>query len=282
MAMESLGEIIAGMLLERKAEISGGDYCSTDDRLLYCGKCRTAKECRVEISGETITVPCLCKCGEDEWIRKEQEWQKEQHRIRIENLRVSGIADDSLRDVRFEDSDGCENIQKCQAFVDHWDEIKAQHTGLLMSGPVGTGKTYAAACIANALIDRGVPVLMTNFPTILSTSKFEMNELVRQAMEYDLIIVDDLGVERDTDYSSETVYQFIDACYRKKKPMIVTTNLSLKDLRVQEGLRYKRIYDRVLQMCVPMLFTGESRRVEIRKEKANILREIVFGKGENA
>lgn len=282
MALESLGEIITGMLLGRKAEAEDGDYYSDEDGLLYCGKCSTQKECRTEIGGEIFTVPCLCKCGEDEWERKEQEWHEERRRIRIENLRVSGIADDSLRDVRFEESDGCENIQKCQAFVDHWDEIKEQNTGLLMSGPVGTGKTYAAACIANALIDRGVPVLMTNFPTILSTSKFEMNELVRQAMEYDLIIVDDLGVERDTEYSSETVYQFIDACYRRKKPMIVTTNLSLKDLRVQEGLRYKRIYDRVLQMCVPMVFTGESRRVEIRKEKANVLREIVFGKVEES
>ena len=169
MALESLGEIVAGMLLERKAAISVGDYCSTDDRLLYCGKCRTAKECRVEISGETITVPCLCKCGEDEWIRKEQEWQEEQRRIRIENLRVSGISDDSLRDVRFEDSDGCENIQKCQAFVDHWYEIKEQNTGLLMSGPVGTGKTYAAACIANALIDRGVPVLRKHLSPTTNT-----------------------------------------------------------------------------------------------------------------
>ena len=282
MALESLGEIIAGMLLGRKAEAEDGDYYSSSDGLLYCGKCHTQKETHTEINGTTFTVPCLCKCGEKEWDRKEKEWQEEQRRIRIENLRVSGIADDSLRDVRFEDSDGCENIQKCQAFVDHWDEIKAQHIGLLMSGPVGTGKTYAAACIANALIDRGVPVLMTNFPTILSTSKFEMNELVRQAMEYDLIIVDDLGVERDTEYSSETVYQFIDACDRRKKPMIVTTNLSLKDLRVQEGLRYKRIYDRVLKMCVPMVFTGESRRVEIRKAKANVLREIVFGKAEES
>lgn len=280
MALESLGEIIAGMLLGRKAEAEDGDYYSDSDGLLYCGKCHTQKETHTEINGTTFTVPCLCKCGEEEWERKEKEWQEEQRRIRIENLRVGGITDDSLRVVRFEDSDGCENIRKCQAFVDHWDEIKEQNTGLLMSGPVGTGKTYAAACIANALIDRGIPVLMTNFPAILSTSKFEMNELVRQAMEYDLVIVDDLGVERDTEYSSETVYQFIDARYRCGKPMIVTTNLSLKDLRVQDGLRYKRIYDRVLEMCVPMVFTGESRRVDKRKAKANVLREIVFGKTE--
>lgn len=279
MALESLTDFLLEEYMTHTvpAEEAEGDF-RNDEGLLCCGVCHQQKECRTEIAGRTFTVPCMCKCGEDEWKRKEREWQEEQRRIRIENMRVSGIADDSLRDVRFDDSDGCENILKCQSFVDHWDEIKEQGTGLLLSGPVGTGKTYAAACIANALIDRGVPVLMTNFPTILSTSKFEMNDLVRQAMEYDLIIVDDLGVERDTEYSSETVYQFIDACYRRKKPMIITTNLSLKDLRVQEGLRYKRIYDRVLQMCVPMLFTGESRRVEIRKEKANVLREIVFGK----
>lgn len=279
--LESLGEIMARELLIRAApaEEAEGDF-RNEDGLLCCGICGQQKECRTEIMGQTITVPCLCKCGEDEWAQKEQAYKDEQRRIRIENMRVGGISDESLRDVRFEDSDGCENIQKCRAFVDHWEEIKAQNTGLIMSGPVGTGKTYAAACIANALIDRGVPVLMTNFPTILSTSKFEMNELLRQAMEYDLIIVDDLGVERDTEYSSETVYQFIDARYRSGKPMIVTTNLSLKDLRVQDGLRYKRIYDRILEMCVPMVFTGESRRVDKRKEKANVLREIVFGKQE--
>ena len=281
--LESLGEIMGRELFSRAAppEEADGDF-RNEDGILCCGVCGQQKECRTEIMGHVFTVPCLCKCGEEEWDRKEQEWQEEQRRIRIENLRVSGIADDSLRDVRFEDSDGCENIQKCRAFVEHWDEIKAQNTGLLMSGPVGTGKTYAAACIANALIDRGVPVLMTNFPTILSTSKYELNDTIRQAMEYDLIIVDDLGVERDTEYSSETVYQFIDACYRRKKPMIVTTNLSLKDLRVQEGLRYKRIYDRVLEICVPMVFNGESRRVDKRKAKANVLREIVFGQTEEA
>ena len=281
--LESLGEIMGRELLSHAAppEEADGDF-RNEDGLLCCGVCGRQKECRTEIMGRLFTVPCLCKCGEEEWERKEREFKEEQRRIRIENMRVSGISDESLRDVRFENSDGCENIQKCQAFVDHWDEIKEQNTGLLMSGPVGTGKTYAAACIANALIDRGIPVLMTNFPTILSTSTFEMNELVRQAMEYDLIIVDDLGVERDTEYSSETVYQFIDARYRCGKPMIVTTNLSLKDLRVQDGLRYKRIYDRVLEMCVPMVFTGESRRVDKRKAKANVLREIVFGKTEKA
>lgn len=278
MGLESLEGIVSGILLKRRAEPEEMDYYCNSDGLLYCGNCHTAKEYRLEIAGETFTVPCLCKCGEDAYEENERRFREQQRRIRIGNLRVSGILDENLRRVRFDDSDNSENIRKCRKFVEHWDEIQAQNTGLLMTGPVGTGKTYAAACIANALIDRGIPVLMTSFPAILSTSKFEMNDIVRQSQEYDLLIVDDLGVERDTEYSAETVYQYIDARYRSGKPLIVTTNLSLKDLKEPGGIRYKRIYDRILEMCVPMVFSGDSRRVEKRKEKAYVLREILYGK----
>lgn len=283
MALEPLGDLLLEEVIQNisPAIAEDGDFRS-EDGLLCCGECGERKECRVEILGSLFTVPCLCRCGREAYEKRERDFKDQQRRIRIANMRVSGISDESLRDVCFKDSDGSENIRKCQAFVEHWDEIREQNTGLLMSGPVGTGKTYAAACIANALIDRGIPVMMTSFPVILGTSKFEMNDIVRQAMEYDLIIVDDLGVERDTEFSAETVYQFIDARYRAGKPMIVTTNLSLKDMRSQESIRYRRIYDRVLEMCVPMVFSGDSRRVEKRKEKANILREIVFGRQEEA
>ena len=276
--LSSLGNEMAKVLLSHAAppDEVPGDY-RNEDGLLCCGQCGEQKECVTEILGRPFTVPCLCKCGVQAYEDRERERKEEQRRIRIGNMRVNGIQDESLRDIRFEDSDGSENIQKCKDFVEHWDEIKKQNTGLLMSGPVGTGKTFAAACIANALIDKGIPTLMTSFPVILGVSKYEMNDIVRQAQAFDLIIVDDLGVERDTDYAAETVYQFIDARYRTGKPMIVTTNLSLKDLRTQEGIRYKRIYDRVLEMCVPMIFTGDSRRVEKRKEKASVLREIIYG-----
>lgn len=283
MALEPLGDLLLEEVIQNvsPAIAEDGDFRS-EDGLLCCGECGERKECRVEILGSLFTVPCLCRCGREAYEKRERDFKDQQRRIRIANMRVSGISDESLRDVCFKDSDGSENIRKCQAFVEHWDEIREQNTGLLMSGPVGTGKTFCAACIANALIDRGIPVMMTSFPVILGTSKFEMNDIVRQAMEYDLIIVDDLGVERDTEFSAETVYQFIDARYRVGKPMIVTTNLSLKDMRSQESIRYRRIYDRVLEMCVPMVFSGDSRRVEKRKEKANILREIVFGRQEEA
>lgn len=264
------------MLPKGRAEERSGDYRS-EEGLLICGKCGTQKECRTNILGQLITVPCLCKCADEEYQRKQQEFRDRQRQIRIRQMRVEGIQDDSLQGVRFESSDGSENIRKCKAFVEHWDEIYRENTGLLMCGPVGTGKTYAAACIANALIDKGIPVLMTSFPVILGTSKWDLNETIRQAQNYDLIIVDDLGTERDTDYALEIVFQFVDARYRNGKPMIVTTNLTVQEMRAQTDIALSRIYDRVLEMCVPMVFEGDSRRASRRKEKAGILRDIVYG-----
>ena len=59
-------------------------------------------------------------------------------------------------------------MDKARAYVENWNEAYNNNTGLLLVGDVGTGKSFFAGCIANALLDRDVPVLMTNFPTILN------------------------------------------------------------------------------------------------------------------
>ena len=55
-------------------------------------------------------------------------------------------------------------MDKARAYVENWKEAYKNNTGLLLFGDVGTGKSFFAGCIANALLDRDVPVLMTNFP----------------------------------------------------------------------------------------------------------------------
>ena len=90
----------------------------------------------------------------------------------------------------------------------------------------------------------------------------------------DLLIVDDFGMERRTDYAQEQVYGLINGRYLAKKPMIVTTNLSLNDLKSPENITEQRIYDRVLEMCVPICFDGGSLRRELAKEKLRTYKEL--------
>lgn len=76
----------------------------------------------------------------------------------------------------------------------------------------------------------------------------------------DSFIFETWGPERGTDYAMEKVYNIIDSRYRKGLPMILTTNLSLDEMKREVDVRYSRIYDRIFENCYPMQFTGPSWR----------------------
>ena len=76
------------------------------------------------------------------------------------------------------------------------------------------------------------------------------NEYISRLCRYPLLILDDFGMERGTEYGLEQVFNVIDSRYRSGKPLIVTTNLTLDDLHNPEDTAHSRIYDRLLSMCV--------------------------------
>ena len=91
----------------------------------------------------------------------------------------------------------------------------------------------------------------------------ETNIVIQRLNRAKLLIVDDLGAERETGFAVEKVYDIIDSRYRAKLPMILTTNLSLEEMKKATDLRYARIYDRIFELCYPVQFTGKSwRRAE--------------------
>ena len=105
---------------------------------------------------------------------------------------------------------------------------------------------------------------MTNFPTILNrlsgTFGEERAAFLDSLGDYDLLIIDDLGVERNTEYAMEQMFSIIDSRYRSGKPLIVTTNLKLDELKRPPDLAHARIYDRILERCAPILFAGKNFR----------------------
>ena len=157
-------------------------------------------------------------------------------------------------------------------------------TGLLLWGDVGTGKTFIAGCIANALIEKGIPVLMTNFSRILNTLSGMFNEdrntFIESLNQYTLLIIDDLGIERDSKYGLEQVFNVIDSRYRCQKPLIITTNLTLVEMK-NADLDHTRIYDRILEMCTPMRINNQNIRKINAETKLNEARKLLSDKLEN-
>lgn len=257
--------------------VKAGDY--ERDGLLYCGKCGGQKQIVVPWpDGTKRKVGCLCKCAKAALDEEERRRKAEEEQRRINALRVNGIQDKDLRGCTFANSKPLPMIDRAQRYVDKWPQMRAENIGLLMWGDTGNGKTYAAACIANALIDRGTPVLVTSFGKILSavTGMFadERVNYIESLQEFPLLVLDDLGAERQSQFALETVYTVIDNRYKAKLPMIVTTNTPLADLKNAPNMDYQRIYDRILEMCVPLHFTGDSLRKAAAAEKLNRAREL--------
>lgn len=259
-------------------KVEEADYI--EDGLLFCGRCHTPKQCRIVIRGETMTPMCLCKC-QSEKKQAEEEEQREQDRIRrISELRRVGFPDVEMSRWTFDRDDG-EN-EKISAialrYVENFGEMKRRGKGLLLYGSVGTGKTFIASCIANALIEEGHPCLVTNFARLTNTimGMYEgKQEFIDGLNKFDLLVIDDLASERDTEYMGEIVQSIIDARYRAGLPLIVTTNLGSDELRHPADLRKQRIYSRLFEMCVPVEVKGKDRRKEKLKSDFSELEEML-------
>ena len=258
------------------------EYIDPEDGLIHCGVCHERRQTVVKrFRHPGYFIPrCPCSCQiEEERQRKEQQAQRERME-RIKRRRAHGLRDKSLHAYTFNHDNGSNPVmEKARAYVRNWKEAFRNNTGLLLFGDVGTGKSFFAGCIANALLDQDVPVLMTSFPTILNqlTGVYpeERVEFINSLNDYDLLIIDDLGVERSTEFAMEQMFEVIDRRYRCGKPMIITTNLTLEQLRNPPDLAHARIYERILERCAPILFSGENFRKQKSEENKRIARMLV-------
>ena len=212
-------------------------------------------------------------------MEREAAEERRRHLDTVMELKRRGFTDLTMQEWTFAHDNGkCPQMSKAHLYVEHWEQMRENNYGLLLWGKVGTGKSYFAGCIANALMEQEISVRMTNFSAILNdlTTSFEgRNEYIERLCRFPLLILDDFGMERGTEYGLEQVYNVIDSRYRSRKPLIVTTNLSLTELQNPQDTAHARIYDRVLEMCLPILFTGENFRKETAQAKLNGLKELL-------
>lgn len=255
------------------------DYIG-EDGLLYCGKCHTKKQTRIFLFGEERTPPCLCKCRQEQREREEAEHKRILFEDKVKRLRQMGFPEREMQEWTFANADGSNEklISAAQRYVDNFKEFRKNGKGLLLFGTVGTGKTFISACIANALIDRGYPVLMTNFARIANTvsGMWEgKQEYYDSLNDYQLLVLDDLAAERKTEYMSEIVFNVIDARYRAGLPLIVTTNLTSEELKHPADISYQRTFSRLLEMCVPVKVDGKDKRLEKMKADFQPMRDLL-------
>lgn len=245
-----------------------------EDGLLHCSICKGKVQTKINVFGEDRIVRCICECRIKEIEAEEQEKKRQQ----FEKRRVKCFAESNMASWTFaaDDRKTPKISDAMQRYVDNFPEFRKDGKGLLLYGNVGTGKTYFAACVANALIDKGYLAMMTKFSRLTNQiqGKFEgKQEFIDNLNFYDLLIIDDLGVERTTEFMQETVYNIIDGRYRSGLPFIITTNLTIDEIKKPQNISCSRIYDRILERCFPVEVSGGSRRRQNVRDTFNDVKD---------
>lgn len=232
-----------------------------EDGLLHCSVCHEPTQTRKECFGTVKTLRCVCSCE-----RKQREAMKaREEQEEIERKRMICFGGTNMENWCFENDDHSNpELSKIgRNYVKNFREFLNEGKGLLLYGSVGTGKTYISACIANSLISDGYSALMTNFGRIVNQMQGSFSEkqnVLESFNRYSLLVLDDLGAERSTEYIQEMVYNIVDWRYRSGKPMIVTTNLTGEQMKATDNIQLQRIYDRIFERCLPIEVNGQSRR----------------------
>ncbi|MEE3480687.1 MAG: ATP-binding protein [Lachnospiraceae bacterium] len=243
------------------------------DGLLYCPVCGEPLQLRLN---ETVThsgfriVHRACACERRKREMEDKRRTENEHRFLVQRNREICFPVKKMSTWTFENDNGSvPEMQLARDYVEHWDKCREEGRGLLLFGNVGSGKTYMAAAIANALLEQESKVLMRNFAWISNISAFEAEEKLNELSSFDLLILDDLGAERKSEFALQNVFNVIDRWWSTGKPMIVTTNLTPKQMEKGQDQAMERIYDRIFGRCIPVSVAGPSQRQSPRQAKAD-------------
>lgn len=149
----------------------------------------------------------------------------------------------------------------CKNYADHFTK-KAQW--LIMYGGTGLGKTHLSLAIANVVIERGYDVYYGSIQSIMEKlekehfgrKNYEENEK-DEIINADLLIIDDLGVEFVTQFTTAALHDLLNARMLKGLPTIISTNLEMEEIYEKYT---QRIASRLFGSSLPLAFCGKDIR----------------------
>ncbi len=242
------------------------DYIG-ENGLLYCGKCNTPKQCKFKALGTERIVFCLCECKKQEQEEEKRLIEERKKAFRRQQIREAAFPDKDTRHFTFDvdDKSNTKASALSRGYAASFNPNESK--GLLLYGDCGTGKSFYAACIVNAVIDRNFTAKFTSISDIEAElwSASNKKDVYDYINSFDLLVLDDFSAERDTQYMQEIAFNIIDRRCRSGKPIVVTTNLTPGEIANPKSVEQKRVLSRIFGNCTSFLVKGADRRTDLHK-----------------
>jgi DNA replication protein DnaC len=180
-------------------------------------------------------------------------------------IRWIGGLPERFRDASFDGFRVCEqNRRALETAREYAEAVTEPREGLIFMGEPGRGKTHLAAAVAVTRIRRGKSVVFGTVPMLLGSVKATYNESATTSEQQvigfmtacSLLVLDDLGKERPSEWVEEKLYEIIDTRYARKLPIIITTNAGLEQIERRYAWNGPAIVSRLYQMCKGVMVGG--------------------------
>lgn len=238
----------------------------------YCKRFVPPKE--IEVFGKKRIVQPVCECEVAKQLEPFKEAAEYQQKKEIEQLFSIHNLGERFKDSNFQSFNPRPGTEKCleiaKKYVAEFDSYKGE--SFMFWGEAGNGKSHLAAAIANELKALGKIVVFISMPDLLAKIKATFNkksqdsesQIMKALQQAELIIIDDIGAEKVSDWVQEVIFRIVDGRYKMMKPIFVTSNLEPKELAERIG---KRAYDRLVEISQPIKNDASSYRREKAKAR---------------
>lgn len=255
--MMSTSSIVGGLFKDCKRDFI--EICPTCGEKIYHTYNNLEGAAKIDFYTQ---CDCKDKIYEQEALKKIQDNFKEIIRI---NKEQCGFKQRDVDEVKSPFKTHKGNINAYNAIINYGDKFsKDVKVGFYIFGPTGVGKSLLAKKAMTKVLNKGFSAYITNPPQLLNDIRKEMNEFkndtLMKCIDVDLLVIDDFGTEKGTDFQLEKLFMILESRWKEYKPIIFTSNLSLDEISRKYNDK-ERLYSRICGTCNIIDVDGKDMRV---------------------
>lgn len=210
-------------------------FCHFRDSWFGCPQCREIKLAEIRVREQQM----------------EQQQREQKYKAAIGNAGIPERFINRTLDSYIAESEKQKRILGyCRDYADGFSDIAKIGRSIMFLGSPGTGKTHLSVGVALEIMRNGKSAVFTTASRLLRSikdtyskrSEITESQAIAVFTGCDLLIVDEVGVQRGSDYEKDMLFDVINERYENTRPIIILSNLAIADVREYLG---DRVYDRM-------------------------------------